>query len=149
MTPSSLAPLSLMLFAACCVPTSDMKLYPLQGPIAEAEPTLVIDIAAKNTDKASGPIAFRLPGKVKCQGTWTTVAPREISQSRKMSLTLRGPRGDLGNETKTLARVNTGEIYAVCSDATKVQGSFLIGSGTLSGTGRASDSNGNIYKLLF
>jgi hypothetical protein len=149
MMPRSLAPLSLMLFAACCVPTSDMKLYPLQGPIAEATPTLVIDVAAKNIDKASGPISFRLPGKVKCQGTWTTVAPREISKSRGLSLSLHGPRGNLANESKTAARVNTGEIYAVCSDATKVQGNFLIGSGTLSGTGRASDSNGNVYKLLF
>lgn len=147
--PRSLAPLCLFLLAAGCVPSSEMKLYPVQGPISEAEPTLVIDVAAKNTDKASGPISFRLPGKVKCNGTWTTVAPREISQSRQIALTLRGPRGNLGNETKTVAGVNTGEIYAVCSDATKVQGSFLIGSGTVSGTGRATDSNGNSYKLMF
>jgi hypothetical protein len=150
MKPSCLAPFSLLILAACSVPSSEMKLYPLQGPIALAEPTLIIDVAAKNTDKASGPISFHLPGKVKCQGTWTSVAPREISRTRGLSLSLRGgPGGKLDNETKTVAGVNHGEIYAVCSDATKVQGSFLIGSGTVSGTGRASDSNGNVYKLLF
>jgi hypothetical protein len=149
MKSSRLAPVSLLILAACSAPSSEMKLYPLQGPIALAEPTLIIDVAAKNTDKASGPIFFRLPGKVKCQGTWTTVAPREISKTRGISLSLRGPRGNLDNENKTVAGVNNGEIYAVCSDATKVQGRFLIGSGTVSGTGRASDSNGNVYKLLF
>lgn len=144
-----LALLSLVVLAACGGPSSDMKLYPLEGPIAAANPTLVIDLNAKNTDTASGAIAFRLPGRVKCSGTWTSVAPREISRNRGVSLSLRGPRGDLGKKTTMVAGVNNGEIYAVCNDGTKVQGSFLIGSGTNSGTGRATDTNGNVYKLLF
>ena len=48
-----------------------------------------------------------------------------------------------------LAGVNDGEIYAVCEDGTRVQGTFVIGSGTASGTGTATDTNGNVYKLLF
>ena len=145
----SFAFVGLFLLAACGTPGSDMKLYPLQGPIASADPTLVIDVSAKNNDMASGQIYFRLPGKVRCEGTWTSVTPREISRSGGMSLTWHGPSGKLGRETKTVAGVNNGQIYAVCSDATKVQGSFLIGSGTVSGIGRATDSNGNVYKLLF
>lgn len=31
----------------------------------------------------------------------------------------------------------------------KVNGTFVIGSGTASGTGSATDTNGNVYKLLF
>ena len=45
--------------------------------------------------------------------------------------------------------MNDGEIYAVCADGTRLQGTFIIGSGTASGTGRATDTNGNVYKLLF
>ncbi|MGB4114091.1 MAG: hypothetical protein WBK15_13740 [Yoonia sp.] len=141
--------LSLIILTACGTSKSDMKLYPIYGPIAATDPTIVIDVTAKNSDMTSGSISFRLPGKVKCNGTWTTVAPREISRSRGLSLSMRGPKGDIGNETKTISSINNGEIYAVCSDATKVQGTFIIGSGTISGTGRATDSNGNGYKLLF
>ena len=54
-----------------------------------------------------------------------------------------------GREIETVAGVNNGEIYAVCADGTRVQGTFVIGSGTASGTGQASDTNGNVYKLLF
>jgi hypothetical protein len=30
-----------------------------------------------------------------------------------------------------------------------VQGTFVIGSGTVSGSGNATDTKGNVYKLLF
>jgi hypothetical protein len=40
--------------------------------------------------------------------------------------------------------MNHGEIYAVCEDGTRVQGTFVIGSGTASGTGTATDTNGNV-----
>ena len=35
------------------------------------------------------------------------------------------------------------------SNATRVQGNFITGSGTESGTGTVTDSVGNTYKLLF
>ena len=67
----------------------------------------------------------------------------------QLSLTLKDTGGKLENGTSTVGGVNTGEIFAVCTDGTRVQGSFLIGSGTTSGTGTATDTNGNVYKLLF
>ncbi len=145
----SFAIIGLCLLAACGGPKREMKLYPLQGPIAAKNPTLVINVDARDTDQTSGSLRFHLPNRVKCEGTWTSVAPREISKKTGLSLTFKGPRGDLGKETKTVAGVNNGEIYAVCSDGTKVQGRFLIGSGTVSGTGSATDTGGNVYKLLF
>jgi hypothetical protein len=45
--------------------------------------------------------------------------------------------------------VNSGELYAVCKDGTIVQGTFVMGSGTTSGTGTATDTLGNSYKVLF
>lgn len=126
-----------------------MKLYPLRGPIATANPALIIDLNAKVTETTSGTLAFRLPGRVKCKGTWTTVSPREIARTKGFSLSLRGPNGNLDRTTKTVPGVNDGEIYAVCNNGTRVQGNFRIGSGTASGSGSATDTDGNVYKLLF
>ena len=148
----SLRPLAfaaLLPLAACSGATSSMQLYPLEGAIAQADPTLVIQATARNTSGTSGPLTFRLPGKVKCEGTWSSLTPRTVSQTKGLSLTLRKTGGELGGETKTVAGVNNGEIYAVCSDGTRVQGTFVIGSGTASGSGTATDTNGNVYKLLF
>ncbi|MFN4203724.1 MAG: hypothetical protein ACK4GM_11765 [Tabrizicola sp.] len=135
--------------AACADATSTMQLYPLSGEIADADPTLVIRAMAKNTDSTSGPLSFRLPGRGKCTGTWTSLTPRVVSNSQGMSLTLKKTGGEVGTKRETVAGVNNGEIYAVCDDGTRVQGTFVIGSGTASGTGQASDTNGNVYKLLF
>lgn len=126
-----------------------MLFYPLEGPIALSDPTLVIRAKATDTDKTSGAVSFRLPDRLKCNGTWSSLSPKVISQTRGVSLTLKDTGGRIGNETKSVAGVNEGEIYAVCSDGTRVQGNFVIGSGTASGTGRATDTKGNVYKLLF
>ena len=145
----TLAIAALLLLAACVGSTANMQLYPLTGKIADADPTLVIEAVAKNTGGTSGPLSFRLPGKVRCDGTWSSLTPKTVSRSRGLALTWRKTGGEVGTETATVAGVNNGEIYAVCSDGTRVQGTFAIGSGTASGTGTASDTNGNVYKLLF
>ncbi len=126
-----------------------MQLYPLEGPIARSDATVVIEATAKNTRGTSGELSFRLPEKLRCDGTWTSLTPRIVSRSKGLSLTLRKTGGEIGNGSETVAGVNSGEIYAVCEDGTRVQGTFVIGSGTASGTGTATDTNGNIYKLLF
>jgi hypothetical protein len=126
-----------------------MQLYPLEGKIAEADPTLVIRATAKNTGGTSGELAFRLPENGKCEGTWSSLTPKTVSRSKGMALTWRKTGGEVGSETETVAGVNNGEIYAVCDDGTRVQGTFVLGSGTASGTGQATDTNGNVYKLLF
>jgi hypothetical protein len=135
--------------AACASGTSPMQLYPLQGKIADADPTLIIQATAKNTTGTSGELAFRLPENGKCVGTWSSLTPRTVSNTKGLSLTWKKTGGEVGRESSTVAGVNNGEIYAVCADGTRVQGTFVIGSGTASGTGQASDTNGNIYKLLF
>jgi hypothetical protein len=135
--------------AACAPSTSTMQLYPLQGEIAEADPTLVIRASAKNTSGTSGALSFRLPERGRCTGTWSSLTPRTVSHSKGVALTWKKTGGELGTSRETVAGVNNGEIYAVCDDGTRVQGTFVIGSGTASGTGQASDTNGNVYKLLF
>jgi len=147
--PSSiLSPLAALALTAC-VPTASMKLYPLEGAIAEADPTLVIEATARNAGGTSGALSFRLPEKVACNGTWSSLAPRTVSQSSGVSVRLLQPGAEVGTRSSTVAGLNSGEIYAVCDDGTRVQGTFVIGSGTASGTGTATDTNGNVYKLLF
>jgi hypothetical protein len=126
-----------------------MQLYPLTGEIADADPTLVIRAVAKNTGGTSGPLTFALPERGKCTGTWSSLTPKTVSNSKGMSLTWKKTGGEVGSQTATVAGVNNGEIYAVCADGTRVQGTFVVGSGTASGTGTATDTNGNVYKLLF
>lgn len=135
--------------AACAPSTSTMQLYPLQGEIADSDPTLVIRATAKNTTGTSGALSFRLPERGKCSGTWSSLTPRTVSNSKGLALTWKKTGGEVGTARETVAGVNNGEIYAVCDDGTRVQGTFVIGSGTASGTGQASDTNGNVYKLLF
>ena len=145
----SLALILVLPLAACAASTSSMQLYPLQGEIAESDPTLVIRAVAKNTGGTSGALTFRLPERGKCTGTWSSLTPRKVSNSQGLALTWKKTGGEVGSERETVAGVNNGEIYAVCDDGTRVQGTFVIGSGTASGTGQASDTNGNVYKLLF
>lgn len=135
--------------AACSSGTSPMQFYPLQGPIADSDPTLVIQATAKNTTGTSGDLAFRLPEAGRCTGTWSSLTPRTVSSKKGMSLTWKKTGGEVGHEVETVAGVNNGEIYAVCADGTRVQGTFVIGSGTASGSGQATDTKGNVYKLLF
>lgn len=126
-----------------------MKLYPTAGPLAAQTPPPVIKAKASNGDGSSGELTFRIPGGPRCKGTWSTVAPRIESRERGISLSIRDIGGRLGGTNAAVAGVNNGEIYAVCKDGTTVQGSFVVGSGTASGNGTASDSMGNSYKLLF
>lgn len=126
-----------------------MQLYPLEGDIARSDPTLVIQAKTTNTNSTSGSLTFKLPEIGRCEGTWSSLTPRTVSRSKGLSLTWKKTGGEVGAATETVAGVNNGEIYAVCEDGTRVQGTFVIGSGTASGTGSATDTNGNVYKLLF
>lgn len=57
--------------------------------------------------------------------------------------------GPVGSSIQSADGLNSGEIYAICKDGTRVQGQFVMGSSTTSGTGTATDTRGNSYKLMF
>ncbi|MDZ4394450.1 MAG: hypothetical protein U1B82_15940 [Cypionkella sp.] len=139
-----------ILTVTACGSSSDMQLYPIAGPLASQTPPAVIHAKAETTEETSGALTFRLADRTKCSGTWSALAPKVVSRTRGVSLTLRGgPGGKYDNSTESVGGINTGEIYAVCKDGTKVQGTFVMGSSTTSGTGSATDTRGNTYKLLF
>ncbi|TDQ62175.1 hypothetical protein EV658_10312 [Phaeovulum veldkampii DSM 11550] len=147
----ALLALAVLFPVAACGGGGDMRLYPTQGPIADADPSRVIAVSVDKDTDTSGMIKFRLPKpeKARCKGTWTSVAPKIISRERGLSLSLRNPGGEMNRSTEDVGGVNSGEIYAVCNNGARVQGNFIMGSGTESGTGTATDTLGNSYKLLF
>jgi hypothetical protein len=139
-----------VLALSACGSSSEMQLYPTAGPFSEQTPPPVIRAKADTDTETSGALTFRLPDRTKCKGTWSALAPKVVSKSRGLSLTLRGgPGGNVGNSVESVGGINSGEIYAVCTDGTRVQGKFVMGSSTTSGTGTATDTRGNTYKLLF
>ncbi len=144
----SLALLSVVVVSACGS-SGSMQLYPVQGPLAALSPPPVIVAQAQNPENNSGALTFRLPDRTPCEGTWSSVVPRIVSRTSGLNLSLRSPGAKLSNTTEVVPGVNRGEIYAICTDSTRVQGTFVMGSGTNSGTGSATDTNGNTYKLLF
>lgn len=142
--------LTAALALSACGSSSEMQLYPTAGPFSQQTPPPVIRAKADTTTETSGALTFRLPDRTKCAGTWSALAPKVVSKSRGLSLTLRGgPGGNVGNSVESVGGINSGEIYAVCKDGTRVEGQFVMGSSTTSGTGTATDSRGNTYKLLF
>jgi hypothetical protein len=132
-----------------CTSSGEMRLFPISGPLAALAPPPVIIMQAANPESTSGALTFRLPDRTRCDGTWSSVAPRSVSQTRGLNLNLRRPGVELSNTAEIQPGVNRGEIYAICTDSTRVEGAFVMGSGTNSGTGSATDTNGNTYKLLF
>lgn len=147
--PVALSALAALGLLAACGSSNDMRLYPTAGPLAAQTPPPVIVAKASNASDTSGELTFRLPDGPRCKGTWSTVAPRVTSRERGISLSIRDLGGRLGRTNETVAGVNSGEIFAVCKDGTRLQGTFVMGSGTTSGNGTATDTLGNSYKLLF
>jgi hypothetical protein len=141
--------LSVVLCLSACSASKEFQLYPLEGPLAAIDPPLKISAKAEGADVGSGRLSFKLPEKIKCDGTWTAVVPKVVSESSGLSLTLKGPGANVDNKSESVPGVNSGEIYAVCTDGRRVQGNFVMGSGTTSGTGSATDTKGNVYKVLF
>ncbi len=142
-------PLVAIAALAACTPTGDFNLFPVDGPLAAQNPPVVIVARASNPEGSSGTLNFRLPDRTRCEGSWSSVVPRTVSRTRGLSLSLRRPGVEISNTNEEVPGVNRGEIYAICTDNTRIDGAFVTGSGTNSGTGTATDTKGNTYKILF
>lgn len=142
--------ISVSLLAACGGEKNEMRFYPTTGPLSQVSPLPVITAKLSNADEASGDISLKLPDIGKCTGTWSTIAPRVTSRERGLNLSLGGGLGGkIGGKNEAVGGVNTGQLFAVCKDGTRVEGYFMMGSGTTSGNGTATDTAGNSYKVLF
>ncbi len=76
------------------------------------------------------------------------LCPARDRKERGVSLSLQNTGGKLTKSITDVGGVNKGEVYAVCTDGTRVQGRFITGSGSESGTGTVTDTLANTYKLF-
>ena len=91
---------ALLPLAACGSGTTTMQFYPLQGAIATADPSLVIEATMRNVNGTSGPVSFRLPDRNDCDGTWSSLTPKTVSRSGGLSLTWKKVGGDVGSQDR-------------------------------------------------
>ena len=138
--------LFLVLLTGC---DQSVSLFPVEGPLADARETKIIEGTAHGVDGNSGALSLTLPSGATCTGKWSSVAPQFAAVSSTSLLTTYGNVVGLSISAGPLPGVNRGEAVAVCADGTRIDMEFLTGSGTANGVGVAKDTNGNIYKMLF
>jgi hypothetical protein len=132
-----------------CTASIPVHLYPEKGPLARQNPTPVVVATAHNVISDSGPFEVVLPGNVECKGNWSSIAPKAVSTSWGSIFSLAGSGTAVSTTASIVPGVNPGQFYAICSDNRKIEGEFVTGSGTASGTGAARDSKGNVFKMIF
>jgi len=128
------------------------RLYPVQGPMAAQTPTPVLK-ATLNGAFNSGSISVKLPGGEICKGKWNVTS--DPDRSKKMASVWDAVYGDGFFQSRVL-----GEEYAQ-ADVSGSQGTTLKiamykpntrlaqENSPQSIRGVASDSNGNLYKMVF
>ncbi len=147
--------LALPLILGSCSITGN--LYPVEGPLARAQPLPVVEIKIDGVQGNSGAASLVLPSGEKCSGRWSVVAPRmagivnhSASGSVSSGLDTAFVRVH-GTSFVNLAApgVNRGQAMLAGEQGTVIEAAFLVGSGTASGYGAATDNRGNTFKLLF
>jgi hypothetical protein len=118
--------------------SSNVQMHPVSGPLTALKPVPIIN--AKITGfGSSGEVTFNLPDGVICSGNWS-IASGEM-------------QGTMSDASGNKAAINlsggakTGAGAGSCTNNGTFQGDF-ISSGS-HGHGTASDSMGNVYRVLF
>ena len=142
---------NLILFPAIVLSgcSTTVNMYPIKGPISERNPLPVIIAHVDGIMSNTGNFGFTTPDQIECSGKWSSVAPQMVSTGWGTLFTTYGTASGFGTTASNLPGANKGQAFGVCSDNTTFQVEFLTGSGTANGYGLASDSAGNIYKLIF
>lgn len=145
------------LFITGCSLSVTAKLYPVKGPYSEQRPIPILKAQVEDVQRNSGDVSMTLPDGEVCSGSWSSLAPQQVSttsvsgQARVTSglqsayATVYGS----GFSVSSVPGINKGTAYLVGDRGTTVEVEFFTGSGTASGNGVAIDSKGNIYKVIF
>lgn len=139
--------LCMVIAVAACSTTVNM--YPIQGPFSERKPLPVLVADVDGIAGNTGNFNFTTPDGSKCSGRWSSVAPQMVSTSWGSLFTAYGTISGFGTTVSNAPGVNKGQAFGVCTDNTTFDVEFLTGSGTANGYGLATDSAGNVYKLIF
>jgi hypothetical protein len=148
---------SCMALLSGCSMSVTAKLFPVKGPYSEQKPIPVLRALVKNVQGNSGDVTLTLPNGEVCTGTWSSIAPQQVSstsitggaQLRSGIQSAYATVYGTGFTVSNVPGINRGTAYLVGDRGTTIEVEFFTGSGTASGNGVATDSNGNIYKVLF
>ena len=145
----------LLLSLAGCSTTA--MLYPVEGPLSQKHPPIVLEARADGITGNTGNISLTLPDGENCKGKWSVIAPLSVgistvSANSTFTSGIASAWGTVygsGYTIRNVPGVNRGEAILVGDKGTTIQLEFYTGSGTANGIGAARDNRGNIYKVLF
>lgn len=132
-------------------------LYPVEGELSKTRPLPEIPIKIEGVLGNSGKASLTLPSEEKCVGRWSVVAPRIAGHATyhgtgTVSSGLDSAFVNVHGQSFVnmgAPGINKGQAMLVGSSGTTIEAALLVGSGTASGYGVATDNRGNIYKVIF
>jgi serine protease Do len=119
-----------------------VSMYPASGPLQKAGKTQPItgEVGGVGT---TGTFVFTRPDGIKCDGRWTTLQAKPASGSL-----LDKHRDVVGIGTDPAGMIG-GLAIGACSNGGNFQAEYYVVPNIDSGFGAATDSDGNIYKVIF
>lgn len=133
------------------------NLYPVHGPLSEMLPVPVVQAIVEDVHRNTGPVSITLPDGEVCRGTWSSLAPKQVSVTSMsghavLSSALGSAYTVVYGTAYTVSNVpgvNQGTAYLIGERGTRIEVFFETGSGTANGSGVAVDTNGNTFKVIF
>jgi hypothetical protein len=125
------------------------NLYPVQGPLSLQKPVPILIATVDGITGNTGGFNFTMPDGAACSGRWSSVAPQHVTVTTSSLFSRYGTVTGYGTTVGNVPGVNKGQAFAICSDNTRFDVEFLTGSGTANGYGIATDTNDNVYKMIF
>ncbi len=146
----------LVTLTGCKLP-HPMQVYPLEGPLAAQRPVPVIEAVMTGALDGWGDMTVTLPGGEQCVGRWLVQGGRADLQylgTGSGSVT-RGldtatyQTNRTGRITGNLGGMEQGMTVLRCARGGIMEVQIARPSGSLSGSGTARDSYGNVYRIIF
>lgn len=119
-----------------------VSMYPASGPLQKSGKTQPITGNVGGVGTA-GTFSFSRPDGIDCDGKWTTLLSKPASGS--LLDTHRDVVGIAGNPEGMVG----GLAIGTCSNGSSFQAEYYVVPNIDSGFGAATDSDGNIYKVIF
>lgn len=119
-----------------------VSMYPADGPLKKSGKTQAVPGKVGGVGTA-GTFAFTRPDGVSCAGKWTTL------QSQPGADSLLTKYGAVTGISSKVSGMVGGLAIGACSNSATFQAKYYVVPTADSGFGVATDSNGNVYKIIF
>jgi len=131
------------LVLAGCAAGGNLRVYPTAGPIAAANPGVVL--TGRTTGRGDdGDISFTLPDGATCKGLWFVTNGDRKNGSVRID---RGPPLADGTSPQTETRAVSGTGGGACSNGATFD--MIFKANGIRGRALVEDSNGNVYTILY